>query len=117
MSATEHILLESDDREVPDPRAARRVHARIGLKSRLRRRAMQLEIIDYYYLSVRSWRARTPLAAYVLDLRFVYATPRLSRHIAWRWMAAALVLMALAAAIAASPGTVRTLDGRRARLL
>jgi hypothetical protein len=104
MSATEHILLESDDREVPDPRAARKVHVRIGLESRLRRRAMQLEIIDYYYLSVRSWRPRAPLAAYVLDLRFVDATPRLSRHIAWRWLAVALFLVALAAAIAAWPG-------------
>jgi hypothetical protein len=101
MSATEHILLESDDREVPDPRAPRKVHARIGLKSRLRRRALQLEIIDYYYLSVRSWRSRAPLTAYVLDLRFVDETPRLARHIAWRWMAAALFLIALAAAIAA----------------
>ena len=110
MSATEHILLESDDREVPDPGAARKVHARTGLKSRLRRRALQLEIIDYYYLSVRSWRSRAPVTAYVLDLRFVEAAPRLSRHIAWRWMAAALFLIALAAAIARwlgpfSPGT------------
>jgi hypothetical protein len=100
MSTTEHILLESDVREVPDAGAARKVHAHIGLESRLRRRALQLEIIDYYYLSVRSWRAHTPVAVYVLDLRFVDAAPRLSRHIAWRWMAAALFLIALASAIA-----------------
>jgi hypothetical protein len=101
MSMTEHILLESEVREVPDPRAARKVHARVRLRNRLRRRAVQLEIIDYYYLSVRSWRARMPLAAYVLDLRFVDATPRLSRHIAWRSMGAALLLITAAAAIAA----------------
>jgi hypothetical protein len=101
MSTTEHILLESDVREVPDPRAARKVHAHVGLKSRLRRHAVQLEIIDDYYLSVRSWHSRMPPAAYVLDLRFVDATPRLSRHIAWRWMAAAVFLIALASVIAA----------------
>ncbi len=100
MSTTEHILLESDDREVPDPGAARKVHARIGLKSRLRRRTVQLEIIDYYYLSVRSWRSHIPSAAYVLDLRFVDATPRLTRHVAWRSMAAALFSIAAAVAIA-----------------
>jgi hypothetical protein len=105
MSTTEHILLESDVREVPDLRAARKVHARIGLRSRLRRRAVQLDIIDYCYLSVRSWRSRTPMAEYVLDLRFVDTTPRLSKHFAWRWMLAALALIVLAAAIAARIGS------------
>ena len=99
MSASEHILLESDVREVPDALAARKVHASIRLRSRLRRRALQLEIIDYYYLSVRAWRSRVPQASYVLDLRFADATPRLSRHVAWRSMAAALFLLAAAAAI------------------
>jgi hypothetical protein len=100
MPPSEHILLESDDRPVPDPRAARKVHARVALQSRLRGHTAQLEIIDYYYLSVRSSRWRTPATAYVLDLRFVDATPRRSRHIAWRWMAAAFSLFALTAAAA-----------------
>jgi len=100
MSATEHILLESDEHEVPDPRAAHKVHARVGLRSCLRRRAVQLDIIDYRYLLVRSWRSHTLLAEYVLDLRFVDRAPRLSRHVAWRWMMAALGLIAVAAAIA-----------------
>jgi hypothetical protein len=100
MPASEHILLESDDRQVPHPRAARKVHARIGLKSRLRGRAMDLAIIDYHYLSVRSSHWRTPETAYVLDLRFVDARPRHSRHIAWRWMAVALFFLTLAAAAA-----------------
>ena len=90
----EHILLESDSCEVPDPRAARKVHARIAFRSRLRGRITQLEIIDYYYLSVRSrWRAGS--LEYVLDLRFV-DTPRVSRHISWRWILASLVLTTLA---------------------
>jgi len=84
MSATEHILLESDVREVPHIRAARKVHARVRLKSRLRRRVMQLEIIDYYFLAVRSWHSGILLAEYVVDLRFVEAAPRISRRfIVW----------------------------------
>ncbi len=104
MSATEHILLESDVRDVPHLQSARKAHARLGLDSRLRRRAVQLEIIDYYYLSVRSWRSRTLLAEYVLDLWFVDAKPRLSRHVAWRWMTGALTLFVLTWAIAARVG-------------
>ena len=90
----EHILLESDTCEVPDLRAARKVHARIAFRSRLRRRVTQLEIIDYYYLAVRSY-SRAGGLEYVLDLRFV-DTPRVSRHISWRWITASLLLTSLA---------------------
>jgi hypothetical protein len=38
MTATEHILLESELRQVPDLRDARKSHGRIELQSRLRRR-------------------------------------------------------------------------------
>ena len=62
MRIAEHILLESDLLEVPDVGAARKVHARIAFCSRLRRRFMQLEIIDYYYLAVRS-RSRSTRAS------------------------------------------------------
>jgi hypothetical protein len=99
MSTHEHILLESDLREVPDPRNVRTVHARIEVRGRPRRRVLQLEIIDYYYLSVRSQSRSSPLE-YVLDLRFVNP-PRLSRHIAWGWIIASLLFMALALGIAA----------------
>jgi hypothetical protein len=98
MPTTEHILLESDFRQVPDLRDARTVHARIEFRSRLRRRVLQFEIIDYYYLSVRS-HSRSILLEYVLDLRFVDA-PRLLRHIAWRWITLSLLLIALALGIA-----------------
>ena len=100
MGATEHIVLESDAREVPSPRAARRVHAHLEIRSRLRRRVLQLRVIDYYYLAVRS-RARSAELEYVLDLRFVAGLPQLSRHVAWRWIAASLVLLALAFGTAA----------------
>lgn len=89
MMASEHILLESDEREVPEAHAPRKVHASLRLRSALRRRATELEIIDYYYLSVRAKRPRADLSEYVLDLRFIDPRPRLSRHIAWRWMGAA----------------------------
>jgi hypothetical protein len=95
MPTTEHIVLESDFRQVPDLRDARTVHAQIEFRSRLRRRVVQLEIIDYYYLSVRS-HSRSILLEYVLDLRFV-AAPRRLRHIAWRWISGSLLLMALVA--------------------
>ena len=100
MPKTEHILLESDFRQVPVLRDARTVHARIEFRSRLRRRVLQLEIIDYYYLSVRS-HSRSILLEYVLDLRFVDA-PRRLRHISWRWITFSLVsiVMALALGIA-----------------
>jgi hypothetical protein len=100
MAASEHILLESDERQVPHPRCSRKRHATIELHSRLRRRALQLELIDYYFLVVRSYRASVVAAEYVLDLRFVDASPALSRHFASRWLLSALVLFALAGAIA-----------------
>src|SRR5215469_12104442 len=99
MPTTEHILLESDDRDLPDLAHPRTVHARLVLRSRLRKRVIQLEIIDYYYLSIRS-RSPTNLLEYVLDLRFVN-TPRRSRHVAWRWIIASLLLIALPSAVAA----------------
>jgi hypothetical protein len=94
MPKTEHILLESDTRPVPDLRDARTIHSRVEFRSRLRRRVLQLEIIDYYYLSVRS-RSRAGMLEYVLDLRFVDA-PRRCRHIAWRFIAFSSVFAVLA---------------------
>ena len=99
MTATEHILLESDLREVPDLREARKFHARIELRSRLRKRVLQLAIIDYYYLSVTS-HSPGRQREFSLDLRFVQS-PQLSRHIAWRWLGASLVLAVLIVALAA----------------
>jgi hypothetical protein len=106
MPKTEHILLESDLRQVPDPRDARTVHARIEFRSRLRRRVLQLEIIDYYYLSVRS-HSSSVVREYVLDLRFVDA-PRWMRHISWRWFTFSLVLLVLASGIASQIGPSST---------
>jgi hypothetical protein len=100
MAASQHILLESDERKVPHPRCSRKLHARIELQSWLRRRALQLELIDYYYLVVRSVRSRSVSTEYVLDLRFADASFGQSRHFASHWLLAALVLVALAGAIA-----------------
>jgi hypothetical protein len=99
MTTTEHILLESDTREMPDVRTARKSHARAELRSLLRGHVLQLEIIDYYYLAVRA-RLGSTEREFVLDLRFVH-TPRLARHIAWRWIGASLSILVLCAAIVA----------------
>lgn len=97
---SEHILLESDEEyTVPHPRGPRRRHARVDVRDRIRRRALTLEIIDYFYLAVRVHRSRSVVAEYVLDLRFVDPSVRMSRHIATRWLAATLALAALAVAI------------------
>jgi len=100
MQATEHIVLESDERKVPALRTARKVHSRLRVQSGVRRRASELALIDYCYLSVRTWRSRSPDAQYVLDLRFVDPALRLSRHVAWRFLAASAVLAVLAVALA-----------------
>ena len=93
MTPTEHILLEAESPQVPQAHQARRSHACSVLRSRLHPRVLTLEIIDYYYLSVRS-QSRSGHSEFTLDLRFVQA-PRLTRHIAWAWIAAMLVLVAL----------------------
>jgi hypothetical protein len=99
MVPTEHILLETECRQVPQLQEAQRSHARTGLRSRLRRRTLALEIIDYYYLCVRS-HSRSRQQEFTLDLRFV-RPPHLARHVAWRWLAAALVLIAITVATTA----------------
>ena len=100
MLATEHILLESDERTVPELRFARKIHSRLQLNSTVRRRATELALIDYYYLSVQTRRPGRPMSKYVLDLRFADPQLRLSKHIAWRWMMASAVLSTLAAGVA-----------------
>jgi len=99
MVPTEHILLETECRQVPQLQDARRSHASAALRSRLRKRSVSLEIIDYYYLCVRS-HSRSRQQEYTLDLRFV-RPPQLVRHISWRWLAAALGLVAITAATTA----------------
>lgn len=102
MQAAEHIVLESDEREVPRFHSQRRVHATLQCRSRLQRRRLNLSIIDYYYLGVCMVRSLGPPQEYVLDLRFVDPSFVLSRHVPWRWIGAALALTAISAACAMS---------------
>jgi hypothetical protein len=106
MDAAEHILLETDERDVPARETARRIHARVMLRD-ARRRSVELALIEYYYLSVRIVRAQSVVARYVLDLRFVDPVPRRKRQVAWRWLAAGSAFLALAVAgaraVSASP--------------
>ena len=92
---TEHILLESDVRELPEPGRGRKLHAAFQCASRLRRRRLALVIVDYYYLGVRSGRA-SRARDYVLDLRFI-EPPLIRRHVPWRWIAGSAGLAVLTA--------------------
>jgi hypothetical protein len=108
MLSSEHILLESDVRDVPELGAARKVHARLVIQNLLRRRALELTLIDYFYLSVRERRSRSPGLEYVLDLRFADPALRLSRHVPWKWIIATVALATLCGAVGwrvvAAPG-------------
>lgn len=95
MAGVEHILLETDERDVPTLETARRVHARITLPGGRWRPALELALIDYFYLSVRTARAHG--ARYVVDLRYVDPSARLGRLVPWSWIAvgAAFLLLAI----------------------
>jgi len=105
MLTGEHILLESEVREVPDPRYSRKMHGRVEVRSRLRRKSLHLELIDYYYLVVRVYRSRSLSAEYVLDLRFLDSSLEFSRRVASRWILATLTLAALATGIVLRVGS------------
>ena len=98
MQAAEHIVLESDVREVPHVRSQRRIHATLQCRSRLHRRRLNLSIIDYYYLAVCMTQGAAAPQEYVLDLRFVDPSFALTRHVPWRCIWTALALTAATAA-------------------
>lgn len=87
MRGAEHILLESDEREVPTRVTARRIHAELALPGGRWRRSTNLALIDDYFLSVRIARTQFTDSRYVVDLRVVDPAPRLVRRVAWRWLA------------------------------
>jgi ABC-type multidrug transport system fused ATPase/permease subunit len=95
MACTEHILLESDERAVPTLETARRIHVRLVLHGGLWRRSIEMALIDYFYLSVRTARAQSVESRYVVDLRFVDPLPRLKRRVPWPWIAASVAFLAL----------------------
>ena len=101
MTDAEHILLESDERLVPTLETARRVHARIELRGGRWRRTTVLALIDGFYLAVRTVRAQSVTARYVVDLRFADPALQLERRIAWRSIAAGTTCLALAIFFAA----------------
>ena len=94
MAGVEHILLESDERDVPTLETARKVHARIALPGDRWRPALELALIDYFYLSVRTERGHG--ARYVVDLRIVDPSVRLAREIPWGWIAVGAIFLLLA---------------------
>ena len=94
MAGDEHILLESDERDVPTLATARRTHGRIVLPGDRWRPPLELALIDYFFLSVRTERPRGP--RYVVDLRHVDFSVRLARRIPWSWIAAGAPFLLLA---------------------
>jgi hypothetical protein len=94
MAGDEHILLESDERDVPTLESARRIHARIVLPGDRWRPALELTLIDYFFLSVRTARARK--ARYVVDLRHADPAVRLARQVPRSWIAVAAAFLLLA---------------------
>lgn len=117
MQAVEHILLESDERTLPQRQTARRIHTSHRFHSHLRRRVVELEIIDYYYLFCRQRNWRAEPIEFVLDLCFVDSSVRRSRHIPWRWLAVTAGFLGLAlllwmdSSMASSSGHIRLLVG------
>lgn len=108
MQAAEHIVLESDEREIPQLRLRRREHAFLQCRSRLQRRSVRLCIIDYYYLGVRTAQRAAAPQEYVLDLRFIDPSFALTRRIPWRCIWAAIALTAAAAVTCAKVYTAET---------
>lgn len=98
MHAAEHIVLESEEREIPHIRSRRREHASLQCRSRLQGRRLTLSIMDYYYLGVRLTERAAAPQEYVLDLRFVDPSFALTRRVPWRWIWSALTLTVAAAA-------------------
>jgi len=96
LQAAEHIVLESDVREIPHFRSQRRVHATLQCRSRLQRRRLNLSIIDYHYLAVCLVQSAAAPQEYVLDLRFVDPSFAMTRRVPWRCIWAALALTAAA---------------------
>jgi len=100
LQTAEHVVLESDVREVPTSSSSRRTHASLRCRSAIARRSLSLSIIDYYYLAVQVSRRDSTVSTYVLDLRFVDPSGALTRHIPWRSALSAVVLTAVAVASA-----------------
>jgi hypothetical protein len=98
LHAAEHIVLESEVREIPQVHAQRRVHATLQCRSRLQRRRLNLSIIDYHYLAVCLIQSAAAPQEYVLDLRFIDPAFVQTRRVPWRCIWAALALSAAAAA-------------------
>ncbi len=83
MSA-EHVYIESDVSEIPDPRRVRNVQASLRLQSRWRGCSTTLDVFEKRFLAVHSKRLRAALKHYALDLRFVDPTPEHRRHVPWK---------------------------------
>ena len=85
LMSAEHVYIESEVSEIPDPRKVRNVQASLRLLSRWRGCITTLDIFEKRFLAVCSKRPRATLRHYAIDLRFVDPTPERRRHVPW-WM-------------------------------
>jgi len=91
----EHISIEAESETplAPTRPPHRAVRSTFQLHSKLRGCRTEVSLLEDHYLAVKSERPTTAVKRYVLDLRFVNAKPELLRHVAWSWLAAAIVLL------------------------
>ena len=95
LMSAEHVYIESDVSEIPDPRKVRNVQASLRLLSRWRGCITTLDIFEKRFLAVCSKRPRATLRHYAIDLRFVDPTPERRRHVPWKCLQTAAGLMLL----------------------
>lgn len=90
----EHILLASDDEPGMAPRTTER---RFAQASEFMGHRAAYEIFNGHYMEIRSRSWRSQSRRYVLDLAFLDPEPLRRRVVAWRWLGAALGLLAVSA--------------------
>jgi hypothetical protein len=97
---SEHISIEAEPEAAlaPSRPPHRAVRSTFRLGSKLRGCRTEISILADHYLAVKSERPKATMKKYVLDLRFVDARPVRVRHVAWNWLAVAIVLFLATAA-------------------
>ena len=95
---SEHISLESDSETRAAPRLDRAI-ASFDLNNRARGVITEIDILQDHYVAV-SIRRGSSAHSHNVDLRFVDPRPKAFRQVSWRWLYAALALMAFTSAVA-----------------
>jgi hypothetical protein len=101
-SPSEHIYLASEPEAGQETESEpQSVLERFQLKDGRRRLTAQLTLYEGGVLKLYRRRGKKRLSSHTIKLRYLDAIPTVSRHVAWRWLWAALGAAALAIAAAA----------------